>query len=262
MANKQRVTKKLGLFLLGCMLVGTSGVYSAAEPVGKIIFLKGKVQIKNPGASWQNATIGSVLFEKTVLQSSFRSRAVLSLNDGSRIGVKSSTIVKLQKFVKIKNGTLVLTGLKQGGVYVFLSKLNKKAARRLFRVRTPTMVAGVRGTIESVEFSPETGTVVRLIESEAEVISLFGQYMRIPQGAGGTAAINGKVEYPEVFIKRTEQVILTNPGMSGEEAGQVFSNPDLPFGSLSDIQELQDQSIQRFLIRIGGQAIAIDIEKL
>ncbi|RME88777.1 MAG: hypothetical protein D6767_09600 [Candidatus Hydrogenedentota bacterium] len=233
----------------------------SAAPIGKIVFLKGQVFVQN-NKQWTPARIGSFVFKQSKIKTLFHSKAVVEFIDGSKMAVKSSTLVSLTKFIQQGNSSYVLSDLKRGGIYVLLSKVREKKKKRIFRVRTPSAVAGVRGTIEEVTYNPEFGTRIRLLESSAEVLSLLGFLYTIPEGARGQVDSDGKVFYPDITKLKEVRTNLTYRGMSQQEAAQVFDSAELPFGSYQDVQEFQDRAIERFFLDLGGKKVPIDVEKL
>ncbi len=100
----------------------------------RIAFMKGRVQVTMAGKTTK-ARIGMTLKEGATLTTSKKSMVLLALKRG-RLKVRANTRLSLARL----SGQTDLR-VRQGSVF---AKVNK--GRRNFNVRTPTVVAGVRGT--------------------------------------------------------------------------------------------------------------------
>lgn len=202
-----------------------------ARPVGKISFLIGNVQIKNGGSSWQSVRIGTRVTDKSKIQTGFNGKAVVTMNNGSRITVGKATLIGMEKYATGKYGSQTNVNLRIGSITASVSKRNK--GRNYFRVRTPTAVAGVRGTVEHISYLPDRGTEVTLIESAADVINRQGAVAKVPQGTSASAKKGAPMKRPLEKAKMQRRVKLMHPGMNREERkgamnfkGHQMGNPE------------------------------------
>ncbi|RME88702.1 MAG: hypothetical protein D6767_09730 [Candidatus Hydrogenedentota bacterium] len=242
------------------MLIGIAFTLSlSAKEIGKVALAIGKVQIKTPGGTWQKAKPGMVVTDKTQINTGFKSKAVVKLNTGSRLLIKPSTVMSFAKFVKGSFGTATDVNLRLGGVTAMVSKIRGKQ-KNFFRVRTPTAVAGVRGTIQDVSFTPDRGTQVQLLESSAQVINQFGIQTEVPQGGTAQAPPSGEMVFPDQMAEQSSNVFLTDPSMGEGERDFMMDAFDPMFGgSPNDFFFLQDAALEQFFI---FDIETVDFEKL
>ena len=107
--------------------------------------LTGTVEIKRSGSSeWVVAKAGDIIEKSTIISTSFRSTAVISLGD-STLTVKALTRLSLDEIITMNRSETVNINLNAGRVRV---EVNPAAGSRAnYTVRTGTAVASVRGTI-------------------------------------------------------------------------------------------------------------------
>jgi len=191
-----------------------------SKTIGRFYLVIGKVQVNN-GNGWKRARRGMLVTDTSKVQTSVRSTAMIAFANGSRVKVRHTTFISMAGFASGKYGTATNVNLKMGGITAYISKA-KGGKRNRFRVRTPTAVAGVRGTIEEVTYSPDFGTQVNLLESTAEVINAVGKRVVVPQGATAETTRNGKMVKPYQAMTRKTRVRKVMLGMSGKERRSQF----------------------------------------
>jgi hypothetical protein len=130
--------KKLGIFFLLFLLL--SPVYLFAQDIAKIIDLQGRVFVKKkPDAPWQKAKINQLLEKESELKTEKKSLCTLAFDEELKniLTIKENSHIKIEN---IKPGNIFLP---EGRVFVLIQSLAKAEK---FQIRTPTAIAGSRGT--------------------------------------------------------------------------------------------------------------------
>lgn len=123
-------------------LVGISASKLYADT--RILAMKGKVQIFEKG-KWTKATVASKITVDTSLQVGYQSNATIAFSDGSQIQLRPNTTISFNKLSNTgkRQGSEIF--IEQGSLSAFVKK-PEDGFRNEFRIRTPTKVAGVRGS--------------------------------------------------------------------------------------------------------------------
>jgi hypothetical protein len=135
------VKRLIVVFLFSLLLVG-----SAFAQEAKILYVKGKVSIKkDAAASWEKAKISTILGKQAEVKTEAKSECTLAFDET----MKNILTLKEHSWVKLEDIKPAAIFLPQGRVFALIDDLAKVEK---FEIRTPTAVAGVRGTGESVAF--------------------------------------------------------------------------------------------------------------
>ena len=138
----------IGVFLFSLLLLGNVFAQEA-----KILYVKGKVSIKkDASAPWEKAKISTMLGKQAEVKTGAKSECTLSFDETT----KNILTLKENSWVKLEDIKPANISLPQGRVFALIDDLAKVEK---FEIRTPTAVAGVRGTGESVEFNNGVSTV-------------------------------------------------------------------------------------------------------
>lgn len=121
----------------------------------------------NSNGLWISAIKGDIFGDGSSLKTKENSYGELKFSDGSITEIKANTQVSIYK------DYLSLT---IGYIKLYITKLFPN-----FEVRTPTAIAGVRGTEFSVEVLPDQTTLVVVYEGEVDVTA-EGKTLRIKKG--------------------------------------------------------------------------------
>lgn len=106
----------------------------------KIVEVKGKVQVKEtPSAEWQKAKINMMLEKDAEVQTQKKSQCTLAFDEE----LKNILTVKENSHIKLENVSPGKVFLPEGRVFTLIESLAKAET---FQVRTPTAIAGARGT--------------------------------------------------------------------------------------------------------------------
>jgi len=147
--------------------------------------LSSSVDASRGGGDFQPALDGDVFATGDVVRADTLGRAVLTFFDGSTLSVDPSSRVRVASLTKTSSGGIQLQ-LEQtaGRTWASVSKLATPDSK--FEIKTPSMVATVRGTtFETIVETQADGKVVTTIKtSEGEVVvqAAAGGEVRVPAG--------------------------------------------------------------------------------
>ena len=147
--------KKTIYFLLFILVSSSTFALSA-----RLQDVKGNVRVKKKGGRFVKASEGAQVTIGTIIQSGFRSSATLVIGK-HKATIKALTRVKLRK-MNAKSGIENIGLSLRGGK--IRAKVNGKAGKVKFRIKTPTATASVRGTEEEVSYGPAFGTRITVLE--------------------------------------------------------------------------------------------------
>ena len=109
--------------------------------------LNGKAQIFENGR-WKNLQPGSPVYANSSLQTGYNSKVIVMFRNGSQISLKPNTTVSFNQFAMASQGSSIEVELVNGSVNSFIPKADQ-GKNNLFKVRSSTTVAGVRGSFLS-----------------------------------------------------------------------------------------------------------------
>jgi hypothetical protein len=154
--NSATKFKTLALLLL---VAGAFGfVRMDSQSIGKINFILGgqdDISILRAGRSdWQNARLYSSIYNGDQIKTQAETRCETKLTDRSIIRIGENTTFS---FAADQLGKNIAAEIKTGRVWANISKLS---IRNSFRVKTPTAVCAVRGTIYRIDADSSTKVMV------------------------------------------------------------------------------------------------------
>jgi len=155
MKKSNMFRKTLALPLLLC-------ASSAISAAAKFASIKGIVQIYEKG-KWVPASLAQKLETGVTIQTGYKSAAVIVFQVGGQMALAANTKV-IVKDVPTNPGTNRDIYLEHGNVSAFVRK--DLAAPNQYRVRTPTVLAGVRGSMLITSQTGDTGAA-EAVESES-----------------------------------------------------------------------------------------------
>ena len=180
--------------LAGVLVVLVAGVGFLYFPRGSVVaaanaavlgVLSAGVDASRAGADFLPAFDGDVFATGDAVRADKLGRAVLTFFDGSTISVDPGSKVRVASLSKMPTGAIQLT-LEQsaGRTWASVSKLASPDSK--FEIRTPSMVATVRGTTFEtiVETQPDGKVVTTIKTNEGEVLvqAQAGGEVRVPAG--------------------------------------------------------------------------------
>ena len=133
---------KKALFLWAALVGG--GALWAAQPEAVLQSIKGKVEVKAPGATkWVTAVEGQTLAASATLSTGFDSSVVVAI-DKTTIQVKPLTRMTIDKLIAEGGTVKTSTFLRVGNVSA--SVKSAEGVKQDFKVQSPFSTASVRGT--------------------------------------------------------------------------------------------------------------------
>jgi len=217
------------LIVLSLSLFNPSAWASGAHGVFRVV--KGQVQVKSAqSGKVSRARIGSKVLPGDVIRAGKDSRAKVVMVDNNEINISPDTQIKIEKyeFDPGNNKKDVLLNVIYGKVR---SKVEQKYDGRTskFQVKTPSAVAGVRGTNFLTSYSAETGaSQVVTFEGSVEFgkPGPGGQIIDSVQVTPGTMAEVGKGGAPPVQKPVPESEMKKMDKETNAETGSSSSSSD------------------------------------
>lgn len=247
---------------VACMLtlIGFAATESlSAKVVAKFESITGTVQYREKSGKWQNAKIGSPLNDNTELQTGPTGKATLIFPNGTKVVLKPGTLASLDQYTTGAYGTQTNMSLRVGRMNADIAKVNDANVRNHFRVRTPTVVAGVRGS--NTDISNGTSTNIQMNEHSMDVMNGSGQQIRVPQG-GSTQVTGNEMVTPDKMESRQNTVTMFSAESSTPAEGEMaFTAGDFLFSTnSSDFDDFSD--FLDFLEFLEFSGSSVTFEKL
>lgn len=183
-----------------------------AEKVGTITFLLGAaddIRVQSAATSaWNPAKLKGNVMDGDLIQTRIESRCEITLTDGTiiRIGENSSF-----HFVDVNLKTRVRTlraEMPKGSAWI--NAANAKAGQKDFRLKAPTAVCAIRGTIYGVE--ADSVTTCKVYDGKVEVgpVSAWSVSMPRQKQSGPPQQVAGPTQIPgpyEVSLADWQQIV-------------------------------------------------------
>lgn len=231
------LSKKQFKILPAVLILLAAGEISA-KVAAKFEAISGLVQYREKKGKWQNAKIGTPLTPDTELQTGPTGHASLIFPNGTKVTLKSGTLAKIDQYTTGSYGTQTNMSLRVGRMNADIAKVNDENVRNHFRVRTPTVVAGVRGS--NADFSNGTSTTIQMNEHSIQVRDGNGQTSTVSQGDKSQITRGGTITADKMAMK-SSTVTMAGQGATAGEAEMAFSSGDFSFsGSFADLFDLFD----------------------
>lgn len=195
------VTQKL---LSGIAAVGV--IYLTALPLAaadaRFASLKGTVQIFEK-QKWVNVNLQTKIPSGTLIQTGYRSQAVIMYATGGQMALAQNTRVTVLD-TPSTSGTNREIILDHGQVSAFVRKGDQGAPNK-FQMRTPTQVAGVRGSMIAGMLAGKTLTV-EAIQSAAQIAQVSAN-SNVQSAGAALAQARNNLAQAQASANRTNSVI-------------------------------------------------------
>ena len=163
--------KILILCLAGVMIFSIALVSDASIPrVAKISYTTGKVEVQRAGTNtWIQAKMNMSLYVSDQVRTAKNGMSEIMLDDGSIIRLKPNSNLEIMELVQEEKGAAKksIFGFSKGKLWSKVTKMLDTQSK--FEVRTPTAIAGVRGTQLSVWVTRDLATRVSVFAGSVEV---------------------------------------------------------------------------------------------
>ncbi|MCK4905216.1 FecR domain-containing protein [bacterium] len=186
----------LGIIFVGFLLiVSVSFSLYAQESIGKVVSLTGTVEARlDEDGAWRALSKKSDIYEKDTIKTGEDSKTSIFFVDETNVSIGPETTIKIEKLLcsPAKNHREGKMNVVMGKARFNVGKLFSKDSS--FEVRTPTAVAGVKGTSFIVQVTSEqltqlmglsgVVTVTNILPGiEGEVLLTSGVMISVEDGA-------------------------------------------------------------------------------
>ena len=149
--------KTVRLVVIFFMVVGliSSAFGEEVKRTGKIVDIRGRVEVEHGGGDWVPAQVGMILNEGDILKTAAKAWAFLTLDGGEtatvEVEVEENSRLLLSELIlnEEKGIQKTLLDLAIGKILITAQKMHSEGSK--FEVKTPTSIVGVRGTTFAVE---------------------------------------------------------------------------------------------------------------
>lgn len=227
----------LGIIFVGLLIIAsTSFSLYAQESIGKVVSLTGTVEAKlGEDSQWRALSKKSDIYEKDTIKTGENSKVDIFFVDETNVSIGPETIIKIEKLVcsPAQNHREGKLNVVMGKARFNVGKLFSKDST--FEVRTPTAVAGVKGTsfivyVTSEQLTQLMGlsgvvTVTNILPGiEGEVLLTSGVMISVADGAPPGDPI--PISFDELldFLQSSGLLNDDDSGGGGQGAGNVGGN--------------------------------------
>ena len=207
------------LLALGMTLLVVAG---AAAQEGRIVYLEGDVVIRSRSAGEFFAQLGDPVAAGDVVETLDDGYAIIELNDRSSVKLRENTELVIDSLSDEAAVTL-----RSGSVFARVQRAAGAITGRAFEVRTPSVVAGVRGTEffvgygRTIEDGPDLWLCVN--EGLVEVaVASTGESALVAAGEGINILSSSRITDPR-FYPWTRELNWS----FDFESGDVYDDTDL-----------------------------------
>jgi hypothetical protein len=174
---------------VSCNILSTSPPATPEARSAQLSELKEAVEAQErENTEWQTAIEGQTILGGGSARTGEESRARLDISDGTLIRLGANTVFKLLELSPAFTDPVTKLKLDAGKVWV---QVTAALGLGSFEVETPVGVAGVRGSLMSVEYDPVTGQmIVTCLDGECRLTGSSGAFSDLTSGQqseiGGT----------------------------------------------------------------------------
>lgn len=151
-----KTLSQINTLLVAFFIIFSISFSASADPMhGIFMVVKGDVSVSNSKQQKQKVKVGDKVFPGDVVESAVDARAKIVMSDRNVINISPETKLEIKKYENDGNSKNVEMNLLQGKVR---NNVEQKydGEKNKFLIKTPTAVAGVRGTQFFTSFDPAT----------------------------------------------------------------------------------------------------------
>lgn len=205
MKVKSIITGVIAVLTAAGMLFVYSNSFAVKARVASLSNVKGKVTVKKAGTSeWVAAADRMELREGDELKTEAGSSAIIRMDDGTMTKVGPLARMSMDQLSSVGNNNATSLNVSVGKSWNRVNKLTKDTA---FNVKTPTAVAGVRGTFFSAEVEKTNDSTFDVYDGSVQVSGASDPSSSVTVGAHNrtTVASNGSPTQPSAIPANEEQ---------------------------------------------------------
>jgi len=182
--------------------IGESNADISAEPIEIILTNKTPVLINDK----EITTNQTITQNKSIKITTNSNNSVFMKTDNSVIFVEQNTEIEVEKNEATDLSRKLIINLKKGKLYNFVDKLPTKKID--FKVKTPTVVAGVRGTKFLVITDAVGNTEISCSSGKIEILDINNKFVNeLNAGFSITANLNAQITAPAKISEKTMQLL-------------------------------------------------------
>jgi FecR protein len=209
---------------------------ASAQRVGLVSATSGKAEIKvGASGNWKSLSLKGAIYTGATVRTGAKGKLKILFEDDSVLTLGSNSMMEINQFVynptakKRKSSFKLLTGRLRAVVSRFFANRDGDD----FHVRTPTAVAGVRGTSFLVNISDTKKTQVFVISGEVSVVNILAEIENEVILSNGlmTDILDGEPpSFPETIpqglmdqmLKDTSVSVIVSRSGTGVNSGQIL----------------------------------------
>jgi len=244
----------LALIIIWNVLAGCSG--RGIDEYAMITFLVGDVKKNNI-----EAQIGDIIKENDVIITSEGAFCDIKIGE-SIVRIKAKSEVAISALLRTGDGESITLGLSSGSM---LCKPKKLMQSEDFLIKTPTAVAGVRGTQFSVEIDKAVSTRIKVFEGEVKVAKRIRQFEEsVDMVLDIAPAVQSKEKIVITLddVKKAEAVVETALKAETARGGENEEILERVISSTRDRIVIGAAAIEQFkaddFIRESGEIFAVE----
>lgn len=218
------MTRLLKTAALSLALILPSLSIAQQQMYGLFMIVKGDVSFQNPNQPAQKAKVGAKVFEGATIKSEKDSRAKIVMADRNVFNISPETKLTIQKYDATPGKKAVSLTLDEGKVRVNVEQ-KYDGNKEKFLLKTPTVVAGVRGTQFLGSYSSATKVSQMTAFQGTVTMTSFnaaGQPLgtvRVEKGQTSSASFNQAPEAPKFVPKQELKNLEKSTASTGSESG-------------------------------------------
>ncbi|MCS6984002.1 MAG: FecR family protein [Leptospiraceae bacterium] len=197
----------LKLGLLVWLIVGCKKEKAAKleERFGVVTFTSGNENYVERGPDRLIAKAGTLVKNQDRVKTGIKSRMDIQLQEGVALSLKEESEISIEDLSELMQGeTQDKLYLSRGAIFVKIIKLNQGSQ---FQVRTPTLVASVRGTAFYLKSSKKSSSLA-VTEGRVEITTSQGEKKEISQGEKANVAEGKPLEVGKILDKEYREISL------------------------------------------------------
>jgi len=196
-------------------------------PLCSVSYFYGNVALKEPPQEWNKAQLDQSVKEGEWLRTQTESRCELTIIDGTVIRIDESTNLQIEGLEVEGDPILHLKlNVPLGRIWTNVKKLSKGSK---FNVKNPVVVAGVRGTVYSMDVLPDSSAKIKVYKGEVNVSNEpLKKRMEQKKGLGKVKQVPGphQIKGPqEVSIEQWLVIVKAQQEMWISKTGRYSIKP-------------------------------------
>jgi len=171
-------------------LLGAEQSPQNQPPICTLSYYYGSVTLKEPPKEWNKAQLDEAVKEGEWLKTEVESRCELTIIDGTVVRIDENTNLQIEG-LEVEGDPIIKVKLKVpiGRIWTNVKKLSKGSH---FKVKNPVVVAGVRGTVYSMDVLPDSSARIKVYKGKVAVSNEpLKSRMEQKQGMGKVKEVPG-----------------------------------------------------------------------